>query len=175
MLEKLDETDFDEIFKILEEAFPPSERRTKSDQRKLMELEEYTVFGLKESGDLIGIVAEWEGPEYRFVEHFAVDEAYRGNGTGSKLLDDYNGLSGKPVVLEVEPPENDIQKKRIRFYRRNGYHLSGYSYIQPTINADIKGVPLVLMTYPDRLTDEHFKSLKDWLFSTVYNKEKMIK
>ena len=65
MLEKLDETDFDEIFKILEEAFPPSERRTKSDQRKLMELEEYTVFGLKESGDLIGICLLYTSPSPR--------------------------------------------------------------------------------------------------------------
>ncbi len=175
MLEKLYEKDFDEIFTILEEAFPPSERRTKADQRKLLDLEEYTIFGLKESGSLIGFVAEWEGPEYRFVEHFVVSETFRGNGAGSKLLNEYHDLSDKPVVLEVEPPENDIQKKRIKFYQRNGYHLTDYSYVQPTINADIKGVPLVLMTYPDGLTDARFSSVKDWLFTTVYNKEKMIK
>lgn len=172
MLKALYEKDFEEIFSILEEAFPPSERRTKADQKKLMDLEEYTIYGLKEADDLIGFVAEWEGPEYRFVEHFVVNEAFRGNGVGSKLLNEYNELSDKPVVLEVEPPENDIQKKRIRFYKRNGYHLTEYSYVQPTINADIKGVPLVLMTYPDQLTDDRFLSIKDWLFSTVYNKEK---
>lgn len=175
MLEELYEKDFEEIFAILEEGFPPSERRTKADQRKLMDLKEYTIIGLKEAGNLIGLVAEWEGPEYRFVEHFVVNEAFRGNGVGSRLLNEYNDLSDKPVVLEVEPPENDIQKKRIKFYRRNGYHLTEYSYVQPTINADIKGVPLVLMTYPDQLTDDRFLSVKDWLFSTVYNKEKMIK
>lgn len=175
MLEKLYKKDFDEIFTILEEAFPPSERRTKADQKKLMDMEEYSIFGLKERGNLIGFVAEWEGPECRFVEHFVVDAACRGNGVGSRLLNDYHDLSDKPVVLEVEPPENDVQKKRIKFYRKNGYHLSEYSYVQPTINADIKGVPLVLMSYPDRLNDDLFLALKDWLFSTVYNKEKMIK
>ena len=174
MLKELYENDFDQIFTILEEAFPPSERRTKADQRKLMDLEEYTIFGLKEAGDLIGFVAEWEGPEYRFVEHFVVNEAFRGNGTGTKLLNEYHDLSDKPVVLEVEPPEDEIQKKRIKFYKRNGYHLTDYTYIQPTINADIKGVPLVLMTFPDRLTDDRFLSVKDWLFRTVYDKE-MIK
>src|SRR5699024_9780780 len=170
MLEKLYKKDFDEILTILEEAFPPSERRTKADQKKLMDLEEYSIFGLKERGNLIGFVAEWEGPEYRFVEHFVVDEAFRGNGVGSGLLNDYHDLSDKPVILEVEPPENDVQKKRIKFYEKNGYHLSEYSYVQPTINADIKGVPLVLMSYPDRLNDDLFLALKDWLFSTVYNK-----
>ena len=140
MLQKLDKKDFDEIFSLLESAFPPSERRTKEDQEKLMDLDEYSIFGLKKRGSLIGFVAEWEGPEYRFVEHFVVNEAFRGNGIGSGLLSDYHDLSDKPVVLEVEPPENDVQKKRVRFYKRNGYHLSEYSYVQPTINADIKGV-----------------------------------
>lgn len=175
MVEELYEKDFDELFAILEEGFPPSERRTKSDQRKLLDLEEYRIYGLREEGNLIGFVAEWEGPEYRFVEHFVVNEAFRGNGVGSRLLSEYNDLSDKPVVLEVEPPENEIQKKRIKFYRRNGYHFTEYSYVQPSINADIKGVPLVLMSYPDQLTDDRFLSVKDWLFSTVYNKEKMIK
>ncbi len=171
MLQKLDKKDFDEIFSLLEAAFPPSERRTKEDQEKLMDLDEYSIFGLKKRGSLIGFVAEWEGPEYRFVEHFVVNEAFRGHGIGSELLSDYHDLSDKPVVLEVEPPENDVQKKRVRFYKRNGYHLSEYSYVQPTINADIKGVPLVLMTYPDGLNDDLFLTLKDWLFTTVYNKE----
>lgn len=172
MLTRLQEKDFEQIFEIMEKGFPPSERRSKEKQRGLLTTEEYNVFGLKEDDDLLGFIAEWNGPEYRFIEHLAVNEEFQGKGIGSKLLTEYHRLSDKPVILEVEPPENEIQKRRVKFYERNSYHLTEHGYVQPSINENIKGVPLVLMSYPDRLTNPQFLSVKEWLFRTVYDLEK---
>ncbi|MCD2137150.1 GNAT family N-acetyltransferase [Salinicoccus halitifaciens] len=169
MLEELKKEDFEEVYAIMERSFPESEIRTKEGQRQLLDLKAYRLYGLREDGEIKGFIAEWEAPDHRFVEHFAVSVHSRGGGTGTRLLHAYHDLSDKPVILEVEPPEDELQRRRIAFYERNGYHLSEYGYIQPVINNNHEGVPLVLMSTPDVLTEERFLLFKDWIFNTVYD------
>ncbi|CAM4163931.1 GNAT family N-acetyltransferase [Lacicoccus alkaliphilus] len=171
MLEELKKEDFEEVYAIMESSFPESERRTKERQRKLLDVEGYHLYGLKGNGEIIGFVAEWDGPDHRFVEHFAISAHARGGGIGTKLLQAYHTLRDKPVILEVEPPADEMQKRRIAFYERNGYHLSGCGYTQPVINENHPGIPLVLMSYPEALSEERFMLFKNWIFNTVYRSD----
>ena len=169
MLEELKKEDFDEVYAIMESSFPESEIRTKEGQRKLLDLDAYRLYGLRGEGEIRGFIAEWDAPDHRFIEHFAVSAHSRGGGIGSKLLQAYHAMGDKPVILEVEPPADKKQKRRIAFYERNGYHLSRFGYTQPVINGDHEGVPLVLMSAPDVLTEERFLLFKDWIFKAVYD------
>jgi GNAT superfamily N-acetyltransferase len=169
MLEELKKEDFNEVYAIMESSFSESEIRTKEGQRQLLDLDAYRLYGLREDGKIEGFIAEWDAPAHRFVEHFAVSVHSRGGGTGTRLLRTYHDLSDKSVILEVEPPEDGVQKRRIAFYERNGYHLSWFGYTQPVLNGDHEGVPLVLMSAPDVLTEERFLLFKEWIFNTVYD------
>lgn len=169
MFEELKKEDFEAVYAIMESSFPESEIRTKEGQRQLLDLEAYRLFGFREDGDIKGFIAEWAGPGHHFIEHFAVSKHSRGGGMGTKLLQYYHQQSDKPVILEVEPPEDEIRKRRIAFYERNGYHLSRFGYTQPVINEGHEGVPLRLMSRPEALTEERFLSFKDWIFRTVYD------
>lgn len=46
-------------------------------------------------------------------------------------MEEYIRQSGKPVLLEVEPPLGEMEQRRIGFYERLGFHLNPYAYVQP--------------------------------------------
>ena len=50
-----------------------------------------------------------------------------------------------PIILEAEPPTDNIAIRRIGFYERNGFMLYGYDYYQPPYAADRQGIALRLM------------------------------
>ena len=51
MLERITENTFDEIFPLLEAAFPITELRTKEEQRKLLQEECYRLYGIRKDDD----------------------------------------------------------------------------------------------------------------------------
>lgn len=169
MLERLKDNEFEQLYDLMRDSFPESEIRTFENQQHLLNNPLYTVYVLREEKTILAFFAEWQNDTYRFLEHLAVNKDYRSRGLGSKTLQSYNALSNKPVILEVEPPEDNIQIRRVKFYERNGYYLSSYSYIQPTINDGHAGIPLVLMTYPKILDNVELSEVKYWLDQTVYN------
>lgn len=169
MLEILEEDEFKQLYELMEDSFPQSEIRTFESQQKLLNNPLYTVYVLREDREILAFFAEWQNDSYRFLEHLAVNKNYRSRGLGSKTLQLYHDLSDKPVVLEVEPPNDETQIRRVKFYEKNGYHLSSYGYIQPVINDGYDGIPLVLMTYPELLDNNELNKVKDWLDQTVYN------
>lgn len=170
MLKKMNDADFEQFYQLLSDNFPKSEIRTKEGQRKLLPLDDYCIYVEKSDGDIVGFLAEWSGEHHRFLEHLAVDEKFRGGGTGSHLLREYHDLNDKPVILEVEQPHDDTGYRRVKFYEKNGYTLNEFGYIQPPLFKDKTGVPLVLMSYPEALTGDGFDAFKEWVFKTVYDK-----
>ena len=56
----------------------------------------------------------------------------------------------KPLVIEVETPDNELSIRRIGFYRRNGMRLwEGYDYMQPPYRPAGNALPMLLMSSGD--------------------------
>ena len=133
-LTNINHEDFNSFYELMSEAFPPIERRKLENQKKLLENDFYNIVGYKENDRVIAFIASWEFENFNFIEHFAVDNSYRGNGIGSKILKQYlNKYKNKPVFLEVEYPEDNYSKRRIEFYKRLGFSLNDYEYVQPPL------------------------------------------
>ena len=79
-LEKLDRSDFEEVYRIMEQSFPADERRKKEGQQKLLDEEKYELLGVRNEGGLLAFLAVWEFAEFVFIEHFAVSEKARNSG-----------------------------------------------------------------------------------------------
>lgn len=62
--------------------------------------------------------ATWEIEDFLYIEHFAVKEEYRNGGYGGMLLDALLAEKKRPMVLEVELPEDALTRRRIGFYER---------------------------------------------------------
>jgi len=170
MLIRLTESDFDEVFAIMEASFPSDEHRPYGEQKKLQEIPAYRLYGYRdESGVLRGFMAVWCWEELWFLEHFAVDGACRGQGLGSRMVQELIGLSPRGLCLEAEPPETDLAVRRIGFYERSGFRLHPYPYTQPPISEGKNPVPLQIMTCKLPVTPEMFAQIRDLLYGRVYH------
>lgn len=171
MLERLNRKNFDEIYRIMEQSFPLDERRPYEEQKVLLENPEYEIYVYKEfeKEEVKGFLAVWELEEYVFIEHFAVDNNFRNRGIGGQMLSELKARIGKRFCLEVEPPQEELTKRRVAFYKRNGFYLNHYDYIQPALSKGQNEVPLFIMTTEDTVMETEFQKIKSLLYEKVYH------
>ncbi|MEI3169091.1 MAG: GNAT family N-acetyltransferase [Lachnospiraceae bacterium] len=149
MLQRINETNFPEIYRIMQASFSDDEYRPYDEQLALFEEPEYRIYYMP-----AGFLAVWEFESFIYIEHFAVDPALRNSGTGSAMLQELVKQYQKPICLEVELPEDELTRRRIGFYERNGFVFNEYPYIQPPISKGKSPVPLRIMTYKSEITRE---------------------
>lgn len=139
------------VEKLFVDAFPPDERRPLAAQRNNTDNNGRfrCLLATDEGQTPTGFITCWDLGVCLYVEHFATSPEIRGAGIGSTILRNFLSMSGKPVVLEVEHPDTDIARRRIGFYRRNGFELwEDVDYIQPPYAPGQSAVPLLLMATP---------------------------
>lgn len=148
------------IARLYEGAFPVEERRIWNPRPEGLQLLE----AREESGGFIGFITLWNLKGITYVEHFALLPECRGRGYGSKILNKIDG----PVVLEVEPPQDMLTRKRIAFYERNGFTLHpDFEYMQPPYGHGLPWVRLYLMTRGSvNLTE-----IKNLMHKEIYGQE----
>ena len=169
MLQRINETNFPEIYRIMQASFSDDEYRPYDEQLALFEEPEYRIYYMP-----AGFLAVWEFESFIYIEHFAVDPALRNSGTGSAMLKELVKQYQKLICLEVELPEDELTRRRIGFYERNGFVFNEYPYIQPPISKGKSPVPLRIMTYKSEITREEFQKMKEILYRRVYKCEARI-
>lgn len=169
----LSEADFESAFTLLEQSFPPDERRPRHGQKALLGDERYRLLGVKNrgTGSVEALLALWDLGEVLFIEHFAVLPQNRGLGLGSAMLCELRRNTNQPLCLEVELPETDTARRRIAFYERAGFFYNPYPYFQPPLHPTQKGLPLRLMSSPAPLDEGAFLRTKALLYSQIYHTE----
>ncbi|MDE6850509.1 MAG: GNAT family N-acetyltransferase [Clostridia bacterium] len=157
-----------EMCEQLELNFDLEERRDKCDQIKVFDKDKFVSWIIEEDGVRVGFLNVWEFEKFTYFEHFVVYERFRGNGCGGRalnmLLQKY-----KNVVLEAEPPEEGIRRRRINFYERHGLKVNPQFYWQPPFRKGGKGCELKILSYPDYLSD--FDGVVAKIYKDVYNAE----
>ena len=172
-VEKTDSGAFDQIYALMEKSFPLEEYRPYPEQKALLSRPAYGLYAARDDreGNLLGFAAVWEREDFAFVEHIAVNPDYRNGGLGGKLLDQVVALLGKPVCLEVEPPDGGMASRRIGFYQRHGFFLNPYPYTQPAISEGKSPIPLLIMTYGQEIQETEFVTIRNRLYRQVYQTE----
>ena len=162
--------EFDKVFSILQDSFPDDEYRTYDEQKQLLKNPLYTIYVLphSESKEIIAFIAVWQFGEFAYVEHFAVSSQHRNKNLGSKILNEVAKMLSCPLCLEVELPETDTAKRRIEFYKRNGFFYNGYTYFQPPFHKGKAPIPLAIMTYRESIGRDEFEKIKAVLYREVY-------
>lgn len=136
---------------LYNEAFPPEERRPwDTIVNPVSAAGPHLYIAADADGRNYGFVTIWTFQKFIYVEHLAVDAAARGAGIGASVLAGIKKLHPKPIALEVEPPHSDnpMAARRIGFYRRCGFDLLDFDYIQPPYAKNLPSVPLFLMATP---------------------------
>ena len=169
MIELMTKTQFKDLFEIMDYSFPRNERRDMDEQLALFDDGRYKVacqYG--DDGKLRAFMAYWELDGVTYLEHFAVARTLRGAGLGGAFLDELLKGLKPPVCLEVELPETDIAARRIAFYRRHGFILNDYDYIQPPLGKGRVPQPLKVMSYGAPLSRGQFEDIRGKIYAAVY-------
>ncbi|OAX48059.1 GNAT family N-acetyltransferase [Paenibacillus sp. AD87] len=161
---------FDQVFEIMKQSFPEAEYREYSEQKKLLSNSCYRLLTEEnEQNEVTGFLAGWEFESFKYIEHLAVSPNIRGGGIGKRLMERYMKQTAKPVILEVELPEDEMKRRRIGFYERLGFCLGDHSYVQPPLRAvGQETLSLQIMSYPAKLNPTQFEMVKKMLYKEVY-------
>lgn len=167
-MQRLTKNDFDALFSLMEKSFPTDEYRSRAEQQALFADSDYAVYGMKDGTAIKAFISTWRFDDFVFIEHFAVNPDFRNNGIGGKMLKDLVEKLGKPVCLEVDPPDTDMARRRIGFYERNGFFLNTYPYEQPPMSRGKKAVAMRVMTSGKAADERRFQKIKSALYKKVY-------
>ncbi len=152
---------------LYESAFPANERRPTA-QELALDDPRFEMRIIRHEGNFAGFITLWHFADFVYVEHFATLPELRGHGLGSRTLQTLRHESTKPVVLEVELPENDIALRRMAFYKRAGFVEMPQAYRQPPYTPENDGLPLRIMTTANDTSDRFFDAIKGTLYREVY-------
>lgn len=172
MLTLFNKQDFAQFYNILLNSFPPDELRSRQEHLELLDVPEYNVWAYYNAGQLQGFLTVWDLDGFAFIEHFAVKSSCRNSGLGSKLLQELAQKLGKRLCLEAELPETELAKRRLDFYRRNGFAVNTYPYLQPALEVGKSPVPLYVLTTGGIVNQEEFESLVTEIYKSVYKDKK---
>lgn len=159
---------FKSFFEILESSFLKEEFRSFENQKALLEKDIYQILFCFSDDELIGIMAFWHLSEFTFIEHFAVKEPFRGKGIGRKMMKLLQCKNKNNVILEVELPYNEMNVKRIEFYKKLRFKYNDFEYYQAPLNKGDKPLPLRIMSYPESISKSEFDVIKNKLIKSVY-------
>lgn len=159
---------WEKTWKLYEESFPVSERRTLADHLRAMSDSRFHCRIVRDADEVWGLLFHWRWGRMVFIEHIAVNPSARGRGIGSRMLHGF--LEAHPdsqTVLEIDPPVDDVSRRRLEFYRRAGFCQTGFSYVHPSYRLDGHPHPLVLLSHPEPIGRAGFERFKRRMFGEV--------
>lgn len=141
---------------IYQSNFPEGERRFLIDQKRMLLDERYFCTAVLEQEVVVGILFYWKIEQFFFVEHLAIDETCKGKGIGTLILEKLKEFSGR-VILEIDPPDDDVSIRRKEFYERAGFILNPYQHLNLPIRIGQEGLPLCVMTIDEPLSEGEYR------------------
>ena len=164
---QIKESEFDFIFQQMELNFILEERRDYLPAKSLLTNSDYKLFHIVDGCKKVGFISVWNLNEFIFIEHFVVYSEFRNLGYGALALNLAKEKWSK-LVLECELPNTEIAKRRMGFYKRNGFCQNLGEYYQPSYRESGQGVYLAIMSYPKIL--DNFDGVVKIIHKRVYNK-----
>ena len=171
-IQDVDTNEYKSMEELLTGAFPEEEYRDLSEMRDLTKNRHKFHNNLIYDGDtFIGLITYWDFGKFCYVEHFATLPEMRNRGYGKAIMEKFKRQFHLPIVLEVEPPTEDMPRRRIGFYERQGFRLWKREYMQPPYRPGGDSLPLLLMAYGDLDEQKDFAYIEKTIHKEVYGYE----
>lgn len=153
-------------WEIYEQSFPLCEQRPLAEHIQALSDPAFHYNLLADGGRLVGLLSWWDweaedGMPFRFGEHFAISPDIRGRGYGSQALKYLLGSGERLILLEIDPPADNISQRREQFYTRNGLVTNcEYDHVHPSFRPTTEPHKLLIMSYPRPLTPGEFREFQ---------------
>ena len=147
-------------------SFPPHELRPLASQQAILSHPDYTFGLLYDGEEFVGLLLYWETRTFRYVEHFCIQPALRGRRYGAHALE-LLAEDGKPTILEIDPPVDDISTRRRAFYLRCGYYENPWPHVHPPYTPGVPGHVLAFLSHPRPLDEAEYADFAAYLSQVV--------
>ena len=144
------------------DSFPMHEQREAKSQAAILGDDEYHFALAYDGVTFVGEALYWKWDSYIYVEHLCILPEMRNKAYGGKVLE-LLAAENKKVVLEIDPPVDDISIRRRGFYERSGFAENPYAHVHPPYHRGNKGHELVVMSRPGQLSPEEYDLFRDYL------------
>ncbi|MFI3242804.1 MAG: GNAT family N-acetyltransferase [Akkermansia sp.] len=158
---------FEEWWGCYESSFPEAERRPLGDHLAALQDERFYCYRFEDEQGFAGLFSYWLFGKLIYAEHFAIPSSRRGDGLGSLILKQFLDEASMPIILEIEPMEDDATKARWRFYKRLGFCLLRDEHWQPLYHQGDAPLRLRLLSYPMPLDPKRVLRFQSELEQTI--------
>lgn len=158
--------EYDKALALYRESFPYHEQREARSQDDILSDEEYRFELVYDKDIFAGLLLCWETDAFVYVEHFCIFPELRGRSYGSQTLH-LLAQCGKTIILELDPPVDEVSRRRKGFYERAGFTANAFHHVHPPYHAQNAGHELVVMSCPNALTEEEYARFSSYLENTV--------
>lgn len=141
-IEKFEIKDYKQVEKIYNDSFPKDERANFS-VLILGLVRNCELFILKEENILCGFIYLINYKDMTFILYLAIDSLKRSKGYGGYILRWCKEYKKDNIIyLNIDEindkfEDNDIRKKRLKFYLSNGFYLTEYLSVEKKCNFNI--------------------------------------
>ena len=153
--------------------FPKSELKPVSGMHRLMDMGVYEPMLVLEKGEAVGYAMVWlpSGRQGALLEYFGVLRGKRNAGLGTAILhllaEKYGQIFGEAEAPSSDDPaENDLRRRRIGFYLRNGLRLLDY-------DCALFGVHFNCLYLGPETDDRKIEALHRGVYATYFSPEHM--
>lgn len=157
---------YGEAMALYRASFPFHEQREAVSQASILGDAEYRFNLICDDGTFVGLMLCRETPVFIYVEHFCILPDMRGKSYGTKALALLNER-GKKVILEIDPPVDEVSLCRRAFYERAGYRANPYPHDHPAYHAGYRAHRLVVMSCPRPLSGAEYEAFARYLNTVV--------
>jgi GNAT superfamily N-acetyltransferase len=179
MIRKLDIEEAKKLYRdYIDEDFPNDERPNYNHYVKLLESEEFIPYSYEEENKMKAYIICIEKGDNVLISHLAVLKEYRGQGIGTKSLNEMKFFfkDKQSVILEAEEQaENkkalEIIKRRQKFYKKCGFT----SY--PNLDYELSGVKYLIFAYSNlenKIEDGKLIEIIKELYKEILSNEKSL-
>ena len=162
----LDENMQNKLFDLYEQSFPPFECRTRDVHYQAVDDDRFYPMAVYNDDEFIGLLFYWLIDGICYIEHLAIAADSRGKGYGTLILKDFCSLFNN-IVLEIDPPIEDVSIARERFYHHLGFITSKFDYIHPSYREEYIPHTLVLMKHKNDMAEDEFERFKNIMFNDI--------
>lgn len=155
---------YEKALALYQISFPAHEQREPLSQQQILQHSDYHFDTVCDGGEFVGEILYWDIGGAFYIEHFCVLPAMRNRHYGQRILHAYQKT---PLILEIDPPADDISLRRKGFYERCGFVENPYAHIHPPYHSGNAGHELVVMSSPKMLRPDEYEKFRCYLQGVV--------
>lgn len=159
---------YDTFREMYRDSFPVHEQRDVKQQEYAFSRHEYHLEGYVHENILVAFIAWWEFGDYIYIEHFAVNPNMRGRNMGSDILGNFMKTHAQKIILlEIDPPADNLSRKRLLFYQRLGFVENPYQHRHPAYRTGAQPHELAVLTFPGSIPQARYDKFAEDLTEIV--------